>query len=199
MFNSLPSLAAWPALPWSRLLKSLRPREPSRASSSRGLSRILLVVILEIVVIVILAISYVHLFTKTISGIVMLYHLWLEDAFALSPETKSSKYQINLSSHLIGGRMESQWAPRVRSKAEDRSFPSAKTSSVQCSYKIKITKRHMLMILLAKSCIKNRWSLAHTRKLQQIGHFIRGDTSTKLLRPHILIPIPFFSNVLKIW
>ena len=57
----------------------------------------LLVVILEIVVIVILAISYVHLFTKTIVVIVMLYHLWLEDAFALSPKTKSSKYQIDLS------------------------------------------------------------------------------------------------------
>ena len=97
--------------------------------------------------------SYVHLLTKTIAGIVMLYHLWLEDAFALSPETKSSKYQIDLSSLLLGGRMESQWVPRVRSKAEDRSFPSAKTFSVQCSYKIKITKRHMLMILLAKSCL----------------------------------------------
>ena len=60
---------------------------------------------------------------------------------------------IDLSSFLIGGRMESQWVPRVRSKAKDRSFPSAKTS-VQCSYKIKIIKRHMLMILLAKSCLK---------------------------------------------
>ena len=51
----------------------------------------------------------------------MLYHIWLEDAFALSPETNSSNYQIDLSSLLLGGRMESQWVPSVRSKAEDRS------------------------------------------------------------------------------
>ena len=169
MFNSLPSLAAWLALPWSRLLKSLQPREPSRASSSRGLSHSWDCCHRDL--------SYVHLFTKTIAGIVMLYHHWLEDAFALSPETKSSKYQIDLSSFLLGGRMESQWVPRVRSKAEDRSwhFPSAKTS-VQCSYTIKITKRHMLMILLAHSCLKTEDHLYVQGK-----YFERGRATTKIL------------------
>ena len=65
--------------------------------------------------------------------------------------------------------MESQWVPRVRSKAEDRSFPSAKTS-VQCSYKIKITKRHMLMILLAKSCLKT------DDPLYILGNYSKLDT-----------------------
>ena len=80
--------------------------------------------------------------------------------------------------------MESQWAPRVRSKAEDRSFPSAKTSSVQCSYKIKITKRHMLIILLAQSCLKtddHSYILGNYSKLDTLKEALLPEFNSKVI------------------